>query len=68
MFSPDALLGLPLDRAEQMLEACGVKMEIITSRAPRTERTGGTPRVVRVQDGAVTVCDFPDGVPTRSAD
>lgn len=58
------LLGLPLDRALQLLEEAGEHWQVEQSRPTRTPEREGTLRVVRVQDGVLTVCAFPDGTPS----
>lgn len=55
-------LGLPLDRALEMMREDGLDNPILTeTRAPRGEPRG-TPRVVKVQENRVIYARFPDRV------
>ena len=55
-----ALLGLPLPMAQEKL-----RQAVEISRSPRRTTDEGTPRVVRAQEGLLTVCYFPDGDPAN---
>lgn len=59
------LLGLPLPMAQAKLRAAGLSAEVEVSRSPRRTTDEGTPRVVRAQEGLLTVCYFPDGDPAN---
>lgn len=60
------LLGLPLPIAQEKLRAAGLSAEVEISRSPRRTTDEGTPRVVRAQEGLLTVCYFPDGDPEET--
>ena len=49
------LLGLPLPMAQAKLRAAGLSAEVEISRSPRRTTDEGTPRVVRAQEGLLTV-------------
>ena len=59
------LLWLPLPMAQAKLRAAGLSAEVEISRSPRRTTDEGTPRVVRAQEGLLTVCYFPDGDPAN---
>ena len=66
----ETLLGLPLDEALRRAQACGVEPKVVMAAAPRrnggTEsHEGGTPRVIRVHEGTLTVSAFQDGDPRK---
>ena len=58
------LLGLRLEDALALLEARGVTPTVITTRAPRNPREGGTLRVIRVRGEELTVSAFQDSIPS----
>ena len=58
------LLGLRLEDALARLEARGVAVTVVTTRAPRASRDGGTQRVIRVRGNELTVGIFQDGIPS----
>lgn len=64
------LCGLTAEEACRRLTEQGIPCREELSVAPRTERTDGTLRVVRVcMDGetaVLTVCRFLDGIPARA--
>ena len=51
--------------AQAKLRAAGLSAEVEISRSPRRTTDEGTPRVVRAQEGLLTVCYFPDGDPAN---
>ena len=58
------LLGLRLEDALRELEKRGVTPSVVTTRAPRNPREGGTLRVIRVRGTELTVGAFQDGIPS----
>ena len=58
-----SLLGLSLETAQAKARENGLELRVETSRSPRCAEDRGTPRVVRVKDGVLTVCYFPVGAP-----
>lgn len=66
MTQPDALLGMRLEDALAQAKALGLpEPGIITTKAPRGQRSGGTLRVVRVRENEWVVSAFLDGAPTE---
>lgn len=66
MTQPATLLGMPLDTALAQAKALGLPgPEIITTQAPRSQRTGGTLRVLRVRENEWVVAAFMDGAPAE---
>ena len=58
------ILGLPLDRALQILAAKGLPSpQVVVTASPKSAREAGTLRVVAVSGGCVTVSRFLDGMP-----
>lgn len=65
-FSPEALLGLPLERALALLAAAGLPApQIAETAAPPAPRQSGTLRVVAASPdaGRLTVARFEDAMP-----
>ena len=72
-----SLLGLPLETALTTARAWGMEPKVLVTCAPRrkgedsaepregTFRQGGTPRVIRVREGELTVSAFQDGDPRK---
>ena len=58
------LLGLRLEDALKLLEQRGVTPTVVTARAPRNPREGGTLRVIRVRGEELTVSAFQDSIPS----
>ena len=65
---PHELLGMPLDAALALCREAGVEPVIRRTDDPRGARETGTPRVVRVRGGELTVSLFHDGDPTADDD
>ena len=58
------LLGLPLSRALALMEEKGLPQpQVVYTASPKSVREAGTPRVVAVKDGCLTVARFLDGMP-----
>lgn len=57
------VLGMKLEDALAVVRAAGIEPTVITTRAPRDQRSGGTLRVVRVRGNEVTVSAFMDDTP-----
>ena len=58
------LLGLRLEDALSLMASRGVTPTVIETRAPRSQREGGTLRVIRVRGTELTVSAFQDGIPS----
>ena len=58
----EQVLGLEVQEAVEKLRAMGVEPEIVTTCAPRTNREGGTLRVIRVRGREITVSAFQDAI------
>ena len=56
---------MTLEEALRVCEAQGLSPRVQTTCAPRTERTGGTLRVIRVRGEELTVSAFLDGDPVE---
>ena len=71
MMNWEALLGLPLEAALETARAWGAEPRVLVTHAPRrkgdeaTQTREGTPRVIRVREGELTVSAFRDGEPKR---
>ena len=67
----ESLLGLPLDKAVDMARAWGMEPKVLVTCAPRRKGDEsalpreGTLRVIRVQEGTLTVSAFQDGDPRK---
>lgn len=57
------VLGMPLEQALRLAGAEADSIRIVRTEAPRTQREGGTLRVIRVREGEWTVSAFMDGMP-----
>ncbi|MBQ8537085.1 MAG: hypothetical protein IJ461_06770 [Clostridia bacterium] len=58
------LLGLPLDRALQILDQRGLpRPQVVITASPKSAREAGTLRVVAVNSGCLTAARFLDGMP-----
>ena len=58
------LLGLPLERALQLIEAKGLpRPQVVYTASPKSAREAGTLRVVAASDGCLTAARFLDGMP-----
>ncbi len=62
----EKVLGMRLEDALKILRAMGIEPAVVTTTAPRTQREGGTLRVIRVRDGEITVSAFQDAINTVS--
>ena len=62
------VLGMTLEAALEILHGEGIEPTVVETRAPRTERTDGTLRVIRVRGNELTVSAFMDGQPRRAED
>lgn len=66
MTLPVHLLGMRLGDALVQAKALGLpEPEIITTQAPRSQRTGGTLRLLRVRESEWVVSAFLDDVPAE---
>ena len=64
MIPPLNVLGMPLEAALTLCRAQGLpEPEVITTQAPRNQRSEGTLRVIRVREGQWTVSAFMDDTP-----
>ena len=67
----ESLLGLPLEKALEAARAWGMEPKVLVTCAPRrkgddsAEPREGTMRVIRVQEGTLTVSAFQDGEPRK---
>ena len=67
--NPELLLGLPLHDAERIWQAQGGRVPPVReTHDPRTIRTEGTLRLVRVKPDEWTVARFLDGSPRNRID
>jgi len=64
LIPPLNVLGMPLEDALALCRAQGLpEPEVITTCAPRGQRSEGTLRVIRVREGQWTVSAFMDETP-----
>lgn len=57
------LLGLPLEQALETLRHQGQEMRVTVTSAPRSTRSEGTLRVIRVRQNELVAARFEDGDP-----
>lgn len=62
MIGMERVLGMRLEEALDLLRAMGMEPAVVTTVAPRTQREGGTLRVIRVREGEITVSAFQDAI------
>lgn len=66
MIQPADLLGMRLEDALAKVKALGLpEPAIITTQAPRGQRSGGTLRILRVRENEWVVSAFMDGAPAE---
>ena len=62
MSGMEKVLGMRLEDALEILRGMGMEPNVVTTVAPRTQREGGTLRVIRVRSGEIIVSAFQDAV------
>lgn len=59
------MLGMPLEQALEALRQQGLEMRVTITQAPRTTRSDGTLRVIRIRGNELVAAMFFDGDPVQ---
>lgn len=60
------VLGMPLAQALETLRRQGLEMRVTITQAPRSTRSDGTLRVIRVRENELVAAAFYDGDPQET--